>query len=244
MTDFFKRLLDSDFAPHGQALIGQPEILWIHVVSDALIALAYLLILIALSSFVKKRPDLSPGGTFAFLGFFLFACAVTHLMEIWSVWHGTFRLFGMIKAITGVAGIATAMLLLKAIPDVLSLPSSEELNLARSMLESEQTDRQRERTSWTTDREGLRRKIDSGARELQTARTALADEQAMARRLHELDLRLLVPKDLRPLGHEVVTSMIELQKADMGSLQLSDAETGTLGGARPSRFRARRAGKT
>ncbi len=228
MTDFFKRLLDSDFAPHGQALIGQPEILWIHVVSDALIALAYLLILIALSSFVKKRPDLSPGGTFAFLGFFLFACAVTHLMEIWSVWHGTFRLFGMIKAITGVAGIATAMLLLKAIPDVLSLPSSEELNLARSMLESEQTDRQRERTSWTTDREGLRRKIDSGARELQTARTALADEQAMARRLHELDLRLLVPKDLRPLGHEVVTSMIELQKADMGSLQLSDAETGTL----------------
>jgi PAS domain S-box-containing protein len=228
MTDFFKRLLDSDFAPHGQTLVGQPEILWIHVVSDALIALTFFLILIALTSFIKKRPDLSPRGTFALFGFFLFACAVTHLMEIWSVWHGTFRLFGMIKAITGVTGIATAMLLLKAIPDALSLPSSEELNLARSLLESEQTDRERERTSWTGDREGLRREIDAGARELQTARTAWTEEQAMARRLHELDLRLLVPKDLRQLCHEVVTSMIELQKADMGSLQLSDAETGTL----------------
>jgi PAS domain S-box-containing protein len=228
MTDFFKRVLDSDFAPHGQALVGQPEILWIHVISDALIALAYFLILIALTSLVKKRPDLSPRGTFALFGFFLFACAVTHLMEIWSVWHGTFRLFGMIKAITGVAGIATAVLLLKAIPDALSLPSIEELNLARSMLESEQTDRERERLSWTGDREGLRREIDTGARELQMARTALADDQAMTRRLHELELRLLVPRDLRPLGHEVVTSMIELQKADMGSLQLSDAETGTL----------------
>ena len=228
MTDFFKRLLDSDFVPHGQAFVGQPEVLWIHVVSDALIALAYFLILLALISFVKNRAGLSWRGTFALFGFFVFACAVTHLMEIWSVWHGTFRLFGIVKAIAGVAGIATAVLLLKAIPDALSLPSSEELNVASSMLESEKADRERERTAWSTDREGFRREIDAGARELQSARTALGDEQAMASRLHELKLRLLVPRELRPLCHEVVTSMIELQKADMGSLQLYDAEKGTL----------------
>jgi PAS domain S-box-containing protein len=214
--------------PHGQAFVGQPEVLWIHVVSDALIALAYFLILLALISFVKNRAGLSWRGTFALFGVFVFACAVTHLMEIWSVWHGTFRLFGIVKAIAGVAGIATAVLLLKAIPDALSLPSSEELNVASSMLESEKADRERERTAWSTDREGFRREIDTGARELQSARTALGDEQAMASRLHELKLRLLVPRELRPLCHEVVTSMIELQKADMGSLQLYDAEKGTL----------------
>ncbi len=228
MTDFFKRLLDSDFVPHGQAFVGQPEVLWIHVVSDALIALAYFLILLALISFVKNRAGLSWRGTFALFGVFVFACAVTHLMEIWSVWHGTFRLFGIVKAIAGVAGIATAVLLLKAIPDALSLPSSEELNVASSMLESEKADRERERTAWSTDREGFRREIDTGARELQSARTALGDEQAMASRLHELKLRLLVPRELRLLCHEVVTSMIGLQKADMGSLQLYDAEKGTL----------------
>jgi PAS domain S-box-containing protein len=228
MTDFFKRLLDSDFAPHGQAFVEQPEVLWIHVVSDALIALTYLLILIALASFVRNRAGLSRRGTFALIAFFVFACAVTHLMEIWSVWHGTFRLFGLVKAITGMAGIVAAVLLLKAIPDALSLPSSEELNVARLMLESEKADRERERTSWSAEREGFRREIDAGGRELQTARAALGDEQAMASRLQELELRLLGRRELRPLCHEVVGTMIELQKADMGSLQLLDAEKGTL----------------
>jgi PAS domain S-box-containing protein len=228
MTDFFKRLLDSDFAPRGQAFVEQPEVLWIHVVSDALIALTYLLILIALASFVRNRAGLSRRGTFALIAFFVFACAVTHLMEIWSLWHGTFRLFGLVKAITGMAGIVAAVLLLKAIPDALSLPSSEELNVARSMLESEKADQERERTSWSAEREGFRREIDAGARELQTARAALGDEQAMASRLQELELRLLGPREVRPLCHEVVGTMIELQKADMGSLQLLDAEKGTL----------------
>ena len=228
MTDFFKRLLDSDFAPSGQAFVGQPEVLWTHIVSDALIALTYFLILIALISFVRNRAGLSRRGTFALFGFFVFACAVIHLMEIWSIWHGTFRLFGFVKAITGVAGIGTAVLLLKAIPDALSLPSSEELNVARSLLEGEKTDREGERTSWSREREGLRREIDAGERELQTARTALGDEQAMTNRIHELELRLLVPRELRPLCREVVTSMIELQNADMGTLQLYDSEKGTL----------------
>src|SRR6476660_3104308 len=226
MTDFFKRLLDSDFAPHGQAFVEQPEVLWIHVVSDALIALNYLLILIALASFVRNRAGLSRRGTFALIAFFVFACAVTHLMEIWSIWHGTFRLFGIVKAVTGAAGVAVAVLLLKAIPDALSLPSSEEINVARSMLEGEKADRERERTLWATEREGLRQEIDAGAQELGTARTALADEQAMAGRLHELELRLLGSGEIRPLCHEVVTSMLELQKADMGSLQLLGAEQG------------------
>ena len=227
MTDFFKRLFDSDFAPHGQAFVGQPETLWVHVVADALIALTYLLILVALTSFLRNRAGLSGRGAFALFAFFVFACAVTHLMEIWSIWHGTFRLVGVVKAVTGVAGIVTAVLLLKSIPDALNLPSPEELHAATSMLESEQSDRERERTSWSREREALRREVDAGARELEKARTALADEQTMASRLHELELRLLVPRELRPLCHEVLTSMIGLQNADMGSLQLLDAEKGT-----------------
>jgi PAS domain S-box-containing protein len=228
MTDFFKRLFDSDFAPHGQAFVGHPETLWVHVVADALIALTYLLILIALTSFIRNRAGLSQRGTFVLFAFFIFACAVTHLIEIWSVWHGTFRLVGVVKAVTGVAGIATAVLLLKSIPDALNLPSSEELHAAQSMLESEQSDRQHERTSWSSEREALRREIDAGGRELEKARSALSDEQAIASRLHELKLRLLAPRELRPLCHEVLTSMIELQNADLGSLQLLDAEKGTL----------------
>ena len=226
MTDFFKRLLDSDFAPHGQAFVGQLEVLWVHVVSDALIALSYFLILFTLTSFVWKRVGLSKRGTFALFGFFVLACGVAHLMEIWAVWHGTFRLFGLVKAVTGVAGIVTAIVLLKALPQALNLPSPEELHAASLLLENEKTDRERERTSWSAEGDRFRRQIDAGAQQLQAANAASADERAAAAQLHELQLRLLVPRELRPLGNEVVTSMIELQKADMGTLQLYDAESG------------------
>jgi PAS domain S-box-containing protein len=226
MTDFFQRLFDSDFAPRGQAYLGHPEVMWVHVVSDAFIALSYFLILFALTYFVSKRVGLSKRETFALFGFFMLACGVAHLMEIWSVWHGTFRLFGLVKAIAGLAGIATAIVLLKAVPQALNLPSPEELHAANLLLESEKTDRERERSSWSAEADGLRRQIDAGARELQTANAVLADERAAAAQLHELELRLLISRELRPLCDEVVTSMTELQKADMGTLQLYNAESG------------------
>jgi hypothetical protein len=38
---FLQRLLSADFAPHGYCFLWFPEILWLGVVSDALIAVAY-----------------------------------------------------------------------------------------------------------------------------------------------------------------------------------------------------------
>jgi len=37
---------------------------------------------------------------FLMFGIFIFGCGTTHLMEVWTVWHGTYRLAGVIKAIT------------------------------------------------------------------------------------------------------------------------------------------------
>jgi hypothetical protein len=103
----------------------RPEIIWVHVISDALIALAYFSILIALAYFLRKRSDLGYRGMFVLFGFFVFACGVVHLMEIWSVWHGTFRLVGLIKAVTGVASVATAIMLVKVVPQALALPAPD-----------------------------------------------------------------------------------------------------------------------
>ncbi|MGC2579484.1 MAG: hypothetical protein WA376_18110, partial [Terrimicrobiaceae bacterium] len=125
MRDFFKGLFDSDFVPHGQAYLMRPEIIWVHVISDALIALAYFSILIALAYFLRKRSDLGHRGMFVLFGFFVFACGVVHLMEIWSVWHGTFRLVGLIKAVTGVASVAMAIMLVKVVPQALALPAPD-----------------------------------------------------------------------------------------------------------------------
>ena len=49
------------FSPHGICLLWEPELIWFHVISDALIALAYFSILFVLVIFVSKRRDLKFG---------------------------------------------------------------------------------------------------------------------------------------------------------------------------------------
>lgn len=58
MPDFFRRLFFDDFMPHGHCYFWKPEIVWLHVVSDALITLAYYSIPVILLVLVRKRRDL------------------------------------------------------------------------------------------------------------------------------------------------------------------------------------------
>jgi hypothetical protein len=65
MWAFLERILDSSmFSPHGICLLWEPELIWLHVVSDAVIAMAYFSIPFALAIFVSKRRDLSFDGEF------------------------------------------------------------------------------------------------------------------------------------------------------------------------------------
>ena len=62
MWSFLERLLDlSMFSPHGICLLWEPELIWLHVVSDAIIAIAYFSIPFALAIFVSKRRDVEFG---------------------------------------------------------------------------------------------------------------------------------------------------------------------------------------
>ena len=57
-----ERLLDSSmFSPHGICLLWEPELIWLHVASDAIIAVAYFSIPFALSIFVSRRRDIEFG---------------------------------------------------------------------------------------------------------------------------------------------------------------------------------------
>ena len=48
MLEFFRKLFDSDFMPHGHCYYWQQEIVWLHVASDALIAISYYVIPLSL----------------------------------------------------------------------------------------------------------------------------------------------------------------------------------------------------
>jgi PAS domain S-box-containing protein len=124
---FLRDFLSPDFMPHGYCYLWQPGLVWLHVLSDSLIALAYFSIPITLIYFIRKRRDLPFDWMFVSFGTFILACGATHAMEVWNIWHGAYWLAGFIKAITAVASVATAILLVKLVPQAIKLPSPKEL---------------------------------------------------------------------------------------------------------------------
>lgn len=133
----------SAFIPHGHCYLWKPELVGLHLVSDALIALAYYSIPITLFYFVRKRQDLPFSGAFILFAVFIIACGTTHLMEIWTLWHPTYWVAGTLKAITAFASVSTAILLLPIIPKALALPSPDQVEAANRKLQAEIAERQR-----------------------------------------------------------------------------------------------------
>ena len=129
--EFLRRLFTSgDFQPHGYCYLWNSGLVWLNVLSDALIALAYFSIPFTLLWFMRKRRDLPFSWMFGLFGLFIVACGMTHLMEVWNLWHAQYWLAGVIKAVTAGASIPTAILLVRLVPKALAIPSPEILKEA------------------------------------------------------------------------------------------------------------------
>lgn len=125
----------SQFLPHGVCLLWDPPLLLLHVVSDALIALAYYSIPIALIFFVRKRKDLAFSWIFVLFAIFIVACGTTHVLGIMMIWRPAYWLDGMVKALTAAVSVVAGILLWPLIPKALALPSPAQLHAAYNELE-------------------------------------------------------------------------------------------------------------
>lgn len=139
MSNFFARILDSSmFSPHGICLLWEPELIWLHVISDALIALAYFSIPFALAIFVLKRRDLKFGWVYWSFGTFIMACGMTHVLSIYTLWVPVYGIEGLVKAATAAASIFTAGMLWPLLPKLLTIPSPFELRQVQEALKDEE----------------------------------------------------------------------------------------------------------
>src|SRR5204863_7305112 len=102
--------------PHAYWYLWKPGIVWLHVISDILIALSYYCIPVVLVYFVRKRRDLPFHWMFLMFGAFILSCGTTHLIEVWTVWHPTYLLSGLLKAATAAISVTTAVLLIPLAP--------------------------------------------------------------------------------------------------------------------------------
>ncbi|MBI4779986.1 MAG: PAS domain-containing protein [Oscillatoriophycideae cyanobacterium NC_groundwater_1537_Pr4_S-0.65um_50_18] len=129
------------FIPHGHCYLWKPGLVRLHALSDGLIALAYFSIPLTLLYFVRQRRDLPYPWIFQLFGLFIVACGLTHVMEIWTLWHPTYWVAGGLKAFTALVSLTTASALIPVIPQALTLPSHSELEAAKAELEQQVYDR-------------------------------------------------------------------------------------------------------
>src|SRR6476646_7191501 len=94
LTDF---LSSDEFMPHGMCFLWRPELIWLHAVSDGVIALSYYSIPFTLIYVLMRRQDLIFPGVLALFAAFILACGTTHLMGIWTLWHPDYWVDGGIK---------------------------------------------------------------------------------------------------------------------------------------------------
>ncbi len=127
--------------PHGMCYAWDPHVIWLHVISDGVIALAYYSIPITLLYFVRKRRDLAFDWMFVCFAIFIVACGTTHVMEIFNIWHPTYWLSGLIKVVTALASIITAILLIRLVPQALQIPSPAQLRASNAALKNEVEER-------------------------------------------------------------------------------------------------------
>lgn len=160
MLEFLRYLLSSDFMPRGACYLWHPTVLWLNVVSDGLIALAYFSIPLTLFYFFLKRRDAPFNWMFLMFAAFILGCGATHAMEVWTVWHGTYRLAGIIKAFTAAASVATAVLLVRLVPRALVMPSPRQLESAYHELEMQVFERMRAQDELESQAKVLREKAD------------------------------------------------------------------------------------
>jgi PAS domain S-box-containing protein len=164
----------SSFMPHGYCYLWNTNIVLLHVISDGLIALSYFCIPIALIYLVRKRGDLPFNWIFWMFGAFIVSCGVTHFMDIWTIWHASYLLSGVIKAATAGISVLTAIMMIPLIPKAIALPSSGQLHLVN-----------RELQVHIVERALTEQQLRSTLRERELALAQLADRQSAVEELQK-----------------------------------------------------------
>lgn len=104
------------FMPHGHCYLWTPGLLWLQVLTNAAIALAYLSISATLGWLVYRIRDIPFKLVYVAFGVFIVTCGLTHLSDVWVIWYPDYWMDGGIRLVTAIASVGTAILLPPLIP--------------------------------------------------------------------------------------------------------------------------------
>ncbi|RUR86749.1 ATP-binding protein [Chlorogloeopsis fritschii PCC 9212] len=189
VNNFF---FSGNFIPHGHCYLWKPELVGLHILSDAVITLSYYSIPLTLLYFVRKREDIPFKSIFLLFGAFIVSCGTTHIMEVWTLWHPDYWLSGGIKAFTAIISFYTALTLIPLVPQALALPSPEQLEVANQALQEEITERKRVEHELRQYKGHLEELVNQRTAELEKANEQLQQEIIQRQQSQEKMGQLLI----------------------------------------------------
>lgn len=213
------------YMAHGYCLLWKPWLVSLHAGSDVLIAAAYFAIPVAIWIFMRKRPDLELKSLAHLFAAFIFWCGMTHVLNIVTLWYPIYETQGVVKGITAVVSVATAILIFPLIPRALAIPSPRQL----------QGEVQRHRTTLAElerTKADLEQRVDARTRELREATErfrslfhrapvamVMVDRQGQLQEMNEAAENLFGYTEAELVGKEVETLLPASLRTDHVSLR-------------------------
>jgi signal transduction histidine kinase len=178
--------------PHGYCLSWQPHLLWLHAGADLVTAIAYFTIPALLLVLVRRRQDLQFSWMFVLFGVFILACGGTHVMNLWTLWVPDYLAAGVLKAITALASVGTAVALVPLLPKAVALPGPAQWEAVHQKLRCEIAERKEAEQQVLQLNRELEQRVRDRTAELETANQHLSLlhgelEQRILERTRELE---------------------------------------------------------
>ncbi|MEQ8348017.1 MAG: ATP-binding protein [Sneathiellaceae bacterium] len=230
-------LFDGGFMPHGYCLLWDPFLFWAHAGSDALIALSYFSIPLVLVVFALRRREFEFRWVLFLFGAFIVCCGLTHILGIWTLWVGSYGIEAVVKLVTALTSVATAIVLWPLIPRVLAMPGTAELERRNQAMTQEVLRHQRTQSELAVLNRELEDRVAARTADLAAKNEQLAGAIRRAEEANEAKGRFLAM-----MSHEIRTPlnavinmadlMIETERggADRGYLSaIATSSKGLLG---------------
>ena len=110
MTELLHALFSwVDFMPHGHCYLWKPGLVWLEVLSNGSIGLAYVFISAALAYVVWRLRELPFQWVYVAFGVFIVSCGATHFLDVLTVWRPFYWLDGSVRALTALSSVGTAV---------------------------------------------------------------------------------------------------------------------------------------
>jgi len=121
MLEFVSGLFDtSGFVPRAQCGSWTPGLIWLHIISDLLIWIAYVSIPIILLAFARRK-ELPFPRVFVLFAMFILACGFVHFVEAVIFFEPIYRFSGVLKALTAAVSLMTVAALVPLVRQLFAL---------------------------------------------------------------------------------------------------------------------------